>query len=51
MNELAAKNRDGKLSALEEEELNNYVRVGQTLGIVQSKARRSLKHPQKSRSE
>lgn len=43
MNRLAAKNRDGKLKQIEEEELNNYIRVGQTLGILQSKARRSLK--------
>ena len=40
---LAAKNREGRLSPAEEEELRNYVRVGQTLGILQSKARRSLK--------
>ncbi len=43
MNRLAAKNRDGKLTQVEEEELNNYIRVGQTLGILQSKARRALK--------
>ena len=43
MNRLAARNRQGKLRPAEEEELNNYIRVGQTLGILQSKARRSLK--------
>jgi hypothetical protein len=43
MNRLAAKNREGALQPEEEEELNNYIRVGQTLGILQSKARRSLK--------
>jgi hypothetical protein len=43
MNRLAAKNRQGKLKPEEEEALNNYIRVGQTLGILQSKARRSLK--------
>jgi hypothetical protein len=43
MNRLAAKNRQGKLTPEGEEELNNYLRVGQTLGILQSKARRSLK--------
>ena len=43
MNDLAAKNRAGKLTAAEDEELENYIRVGQTLGILQSKARRSLK--------
>jgi hypothetical protein len=43
INRLAAKNREGKLTSAEEEELNNFIRVGQTLGILQSKARRSLK--------
>jgi len=43
MNQLAARNRDGKLEPVEEEELNNYIRVGQTLGILQSKARQTLK--------
>ena len=43
VNRLAAKNRQGKLKPEEEEALNNYIRVGQTLGILQSKARRSLK--------
>ena len=42
MNSLAVKNRRGELTAPEEEELSNYIRVGQTLGILQSKARRSL---------
>jgi hypothetical protein len=43
MNRLAARNREGKLKPHEEEELNNFIRVGQTLGILQSKARRSLR--------
>lgn len=43
MNRLAAKNRAGALTPAEEEALNNFIRVGQTLGILQSKARRSLK--------
>ncbi len=43
MNKLAAKNRAGRLTAAESDELDNYIRVGQTLGILQSKARRSLK--------
>jgi chorismate mutase len=43
MNRLAANNRKGELTPAEEEELWNYIRVGQTLGILQSKARRSLK--------
>src|SRR5438105_9331932 len=50
MNRLAAKNRQGKLKPEEEEELGNYIRVGQTLGILQSKARRSLKAIRKSES-
>ena len=43
MNRLAARNRQGKLKPEEAVELDNYIRVGQTLGILQSKARRSLK--------
>ena len=45
MNELAAENRAGRLSSAEADELNNYIRVGQTLGILQSKARRTLNGP------
>lgn len=37
---MAAKNREGKLNPEEEPELNNYIRVGQTLGVLPSKARR-----------
>jgi hypothetical protein len=48
MNRLAAKNRQGKLTSEEEVALGNYIRVGQTLGILQSKARRSLKEIRKS---
>jgi hypothetical protein len=43
MNRLAAKNRQDKLNSEEDLELGNYIRVGQTLGILQSKARQSLK--------
>jgi hypothetical protein len=43
MNELAAKNRTSGLTSSENEELDNYIRVGQTLGILQAKARRSLR--------
>ena len=50
MNRLAAKNRHGKLKSEEEVELNNYIRVGQTLGILQSKARQSLQGIRKSES-
>jgi len=48
MHHLAAKNREGKLTPSEEQELNSYIRVGQTLGILQSKARRSLRAAGKS---
>jgi hypothetical protein len=43
MNRLAARNRTGRLTTAENEELENYIRVGQTLGILKSKARRALK--------
>ena len=49
MNALAAKNRKGKLTTSDEQELDNYIRVGQTLGILQSKARRSLGVARKTR--
>ena len=51
MNRLAAKNREGKLKPEQETELDNYIRVGQTLGILQSKARRALKANRKSAAE
>ncbi len=52
MNALAAKSGAGELAAAEEEELTNYIRVGQALGILQSKARRSLRgHPKRSGSK
>jgi hypothetical protein len=44
MNQLAAKSRRGTLAPGDEEELENFIRVGQTLGILQSQARRSLLH-------
>jgi len=43
MNQLAGKNRQGRIRPEEEEELNNFLRVGQLLGILQSKARQSVK--------
>jgi hypothetical protein len=52
MNELAARNREGRVSDTEEQELGNYIRVGQILGILRSKARRSLRNePLKKRSK
>jgi hypothetical protein len=50
MNRLAAKNRQGKLMSEEEPVLSNDIRVGRTLGILQSKARQSLKAIRKSAS-
>ena len=41
MNRLAEKNRTGTLKPNEQQLLDSYIRVGQTLGILQSKARRS----------
>ena len=43
MHELAAKNQEGRLSKQEGEELDNYVKVGDLLAILQSKARKLLK--------
>jgi hypothetical protein len=43
MNDLAAKNRAGRLTPLEEAELDNFIHVGQMLGILKSKARKALK--------
>lgn len=42
MNALAEKNRAGLLTSAENDELDSYIRVGQSLAILQSKARRSL---------
>ncbi len=50
MNQLAEKNRAGQLTAAEEQELNGYIRVGQVLGILQSKARRSLSAARKTKT-
>jgi hypothetical protein len=44
MNALAAKARAGGLTAEENEELENYLRVGDLVAIMQSKARRSLEN-------
>jgi uncharacterized protein YnzC (UPF0291/DUF896 family) len=49
MNRLAAQNRANTLTPDEELELNSYIRVGQMLGILQSKARRSLRTVKKTK--
>jgi hypothetical protein len=43
MHELAARNQQGELSPAETDELDNFVRVGDLLAILQSKARKLLK--------
>jgi hypothetical protein len=43
MHELAAKARDGTFTAAERAEVEAYSRIGSLLGILHSKARRSLK--------
>lgn len=42
MHDLAARNRDGRASAAEVDELDRYVRVGDLLAVLRSKARRRL---------
>lgn len=42
MRELLAKNREGRLTAAETEELDAYVSVGDMIAIVQTKARKLL---------
>ena len=43
MHELAAKARDGALTAAEQEVIRNYERVGNLLGLIKAKARQRLK--------
>jgi hypothetical protein len=43
MHELAAKARDGLLSADEQDEIGNYERVGNLLALMKSRARQRLK--------
>jgi hypothetical protein len=43
MNELAEKNQEGTISRKEKEELFNYIKVGDLLALLQSKARIALK--------
>jgi hypothetical protein len=44
MEELAQKSNDGTLTDDERAELQNYVRIGNVLALIQSKARISLQH-------
>ena len=43
MHNLSAKAQEGTLSRREQAELNNFEKVGHLIGLMQSKARRSLK--------
>jgi hypothetical protein len=45
VNELSAKARDGSLTEAETQELDSYLHIGSLLAVMQSKARRLLKHP------
>ncbi len=44
MHELAERNQQGGISSGELEELDNFLRVGTVLSILQSRARKLLKH-------
>jgi uncharacterized protein YnzC (UPF0291/DUF896 family) len=48
MQELAEKSNDGTLTEDERLELQNYVRIGNVLALIQSKARLSLRHARAS---
>jgi hypothetical protein len=50
MHELAERNRRGQLTAAERDELDNFVRVGDLLAILQSKARKLLKRAPSARN-
>src|SRR5260370_36035597 len=43
MHELAVKNHEARISPAEQEELDNYIKAGDLLALLQSKARKSLK--------
>ncbi len=43
MRVLSSKASEGTITAVEQEEINNYERVGHMLALMKSKARRSLK--------
>lgn len=45
MHDLALKAQQGTLTGSEQEEIDNYCRVGRLLDLMHSKARRSLKRP------
>ncbi len=51
MKELTQRNQNGELEAAEAEELDNYLRVGLTLSILQSRARKVLKESTRIKSQ
>ena len=48
MHDLAEKNQQGALSKVEQDEMQVYLRVGNFLSILKSKARKSLQNAQAS---
>lgn len=44
VNELSSKAREGSLTEAETQELDSYLHIGSLLAVMQSKARRLLKH-------
>jgi hypothetical protein len=44
VNELSARAREGSLTEAETQELDSYLHIGSLLAVMQSKARRLLKH-------
>jgi hypothetical protein len=51
MRELAKRNREAKLTDAELEELDNFIKVGDLLALLQSKARKALKGAASPRPE
>ena len=43
ISELAARNREAKLTDAELEELDNFIKIGDMLALLQSKARKAMK--------
>ena len=51
MHELAAKNQEGRISATELEELDNYIEAGDLMALLQSKARQTLQIKERTPSK
>jgi hypothetical protein len=50
MHDLAVANQEGRLKPEEEEELDNFIRVGDLLALLQSKARNRLRKERAKRN-